>query len=217
MVQLITNYYIDNNVDRQKELDFCFFENLNNKTIDKVIVFITVEDFNSLQKKNHKLLERVVYVITDKRPTYNDYFKQLAQEEGAENINIISNLDIIIPEETIKLLPNYLDATNNVLALTRYNVIDPNYYKFSSQFFNRIDSQDTWIYKGKIYKIDGADYSLGIAGCDNNIAHLISISGYNVINPSLTLKTYHYHLTEIRNYNPHNSIKPPYKLLTPTE
>jgi hypothetical protein len=88
--------------------------------------------------------------------------------------------------------------------------------------FDRADSQDTWIFKGGVNQVSGADFTMGIAGCDNAIAHLLEQHGYNVINPSRTIKTYHLHLTNIRNYtdisgNAIQRIQPPYKLINPTE
>ena len=127
------------------------------------------------------------------------------------NINIISNLDIIIPQETLysevsKTINDYIDS-KTCLALSRWDIQENNTYVH----FDRSDSQDTWIFIGGVPNINGADFTLGKCGCDNKILYLLDESGYFLINPSKTLKTYHLHLTNIRNYG--NVIPPPYNLL----
>ena len=87
-------------------------------------------------------------------------------------------------------------------------------------FMNRADSQDVWAFYGAVPKIEGADFFVGgVAGCDNRIAKLLEDSGYNVVNPSIDIKTYHLHETGVRNYIENGKIKetipPPYKLVPP--
>jgi len=220
---LIVNYYIDSNNERQKELDFCFLKNLENKNIDNIIVILSLKDSEEFEQKYDCFRDKIIPVIMEKRPTYNDYFFLLNKTFGAEkNTNFISNLDIIIPKETIIYSKFYLNHKKTCIALTRYDINNQESYEINSTFFDRADSQDTWIFKGGIEHINGADFSLGIAGCDNSIAHLLETAGYEVKNPSKTLKTYHFHLTNIRNYTDIvgqaiERIQPPYKLLTPTE
>jgi hypothetical protein len=210
MNNLLVNFYIDKNESRNLELETCFEENLNNQSIDKIIMFCEQEDFDKASSKFN--FSKVTSIITNKRPTYNDYFVLTKEED----INIIANLDIIIPEETIYRAKTYLN-NQTCLALSRWDLINK-----TPIHFNRSDSQDTWIFKGKVPCIKGADYSLGIAGCDNSIAYLLELNGYNVINPSKTLKTIHLHESNIRNYINNlgkvtQTIPPPYKLLPPTE
>ena len=86
------------------------------------------------------------------------------------------------------------------------------------RFHNRRDSQDCWIVKGRFKDIPQANFTLGKKGCDNKIAYLLS-KYYDVINPSQSIRTFHLHLTNIRNYAPHGTsedlVPPPYKFLVP--
>ena len=59
-----------------------------------------------------------------------------------------------------------------------------------------------------------------VHNCDNRLAHDIQSHGYNVINPSHTIKTYHLHNSNIRNYlndrnEPIERIPQPYLLVNP--
>lgn len=234
---LIVNYYTDKNTERTNELNYCIFKNLYNENINKVVVICTESDYSKLLYIYNENKSKLIPIITDKRPTYNDYFAITTKLfNGNTNINIIANLDIIInPEELVqqkgadirKIVSDYITNNKTCLALTRWdvkadNVFNTNNHIDSSTFFDTPDSQDTWIFMGGVPQISGADFTLGVAGCDNKIAYLLEASGYNVLNPSRTIKTYHLHLTNIRNYtdivgHAIERIQPPYKLLHPTE
>lgn len=220
---LIVNYYTDNNENRQHELSFCILENIKNKKIDNVLIVSNQADFLTLMEIcPDEYKNKIILKTLDSRPTYNHYFEMITKEfSGNDNINVLSNLDIIIPEESLSYMLFYLTEEKSCLALTRYDINNISDYKNNSTFFERVDSQDTWIFKGSVPNIAGANYGLGIAGCDNGIAHLLEQSGYVVKNPSRTIKTYHYHITNVRNYTnvvgqAIQRIPPPYKLLPPT-
>lgn len=215
---LILNYYVDKRADRNAELQTCFMRNLNNPDIHNIVVVSNESDYLSLVDKCENK-HKIIPIITESRPTFNDYFGiTRTLFNGEDNINIISNLDIIIPSETLKLVGNYIN-NNTCLALSRWDIQDLD--KNISSLFDRADSQDTWIFLGSVKNIGMADFTLGKAGCDNKIAYLLSENGYYVINPSKTLKTYHLHLTNVRNYlnvvgEAIERVPPPYKLIETT-
>lgn len=230
---LIVNYYNDKNIERGTELDFCLLENMSNPNINKVVVICTEKDYKHLLEITHNDNNKIIPIITEIRPTFNDYFAITKKLFNSDiNINIISNLDIIIPHESLSQIKNsdihkvvldYFPNISTCLALSRWDITNKSEdFKNGVVLFDRADSQDTWIFKGGVNHILGADFTIGIAGCDNSIAHLLEQHGYNVINPSRTIKTYHLHLTNIRNYTDISGhaiqrIQPPYKLINPTE
>ena len=65
-------------------------------------------------------------------------------------------------------------------------------------------SQDTWIYHTKFQPngllLEKADILLGKPGCDNTLAYLLHIHGYSCINEPFHVRTYHMHLSNVRNY-----------------
>lgn len=242
---LFVNYYQDKNAERTAELNFCIIENLKNPYLDSLVVICTASDWQKLYElisvyedvavqrgglkiKKDSLAKKVISVLTDVRPTFNDYFRLIKKTfPSDENINMIANLDIIIPSETLhnpngKTVKDYLTSKEKCMALCRWDVTKADDYKAYAKFLNHIDSQDIWIFVGGVNEIEKADYGLGIAGIDNYMANLLEVNGYEVLSPSLTLKTFHFHLTEVRNYTalmPDGDIfrlPPPFKLLTPT-
>ncbi len=218
---IFVNYYIDKNIDRQSELDFCISENLKNKSLNHYVVICNSNEYDNFLSKYADYEKKIIPVIIDKRPTYNDYFQLITKLFPQEdNINIVSNLDIIITETSLLYSSFYLSG-KSCLALSRWDIQNRVDYQNNSFLFDREDSQDTWIFKGGVQQVLGANFPLGKAGCDNSIAHLLSSAGYEMKNPSKMIKTYHLHLTNIRNYTdilgqPKERIPPPYKLLPPT-
>jgi hypothetical protein len=189
-INLILNVYSEKNSNRNNEFIYCLNKNISNQDIKRIIVLTTEEDVQKIEKN-----DKIIQIILNKRPTYTDFFS--ITKNFKENINIISNSDIIIPPETTSKISDYLIDDKICLALTRWDILDLNNQVY--KFFNRKDSQDSWFFLGEVNLV--ADFTLGLPGCDGSIAYLLKKNGYNVLNPSLTLRTYHLHLSNIRNYN----------------
>ena len=164
--------------------------------------------------QNSKVFDKVFIFKDDlKRPTFNDFFNKI--EEKNDSINIISNSDIYFIKSEIEKMYSYLDD-DVCLALTRWDILKNE----EPKLFDRMDSQDTWVFKGKVKIRLAEDFPMGIPGCDNRLAHELE-KKYNVLNPSRNIKTYHLHLSNKRNYyesdgSVKNRISPPYKFLEPT-
>lgn len=141
------------------------------------------------------------------RPAFNDFFKIMTKGD----LSVIANLDIYFDETLTAKIPN----DNQCFALTRWDI-----NKGVATFYNHADSQDAWCFTNPPKYVNGGDICMGKAGVDNSIAHYLAESGYEVLNPSLTIKTYHLHETPYRTYIQKGQvidrIPPPYKLLTPT-
>jgi hypothetical protein len=145
-------------------------------------------------------------IFVEGRPTYNDYFRHTRKYPDC--INVIANSDIYF-DNSILLLKDINWKANTCIALSRWDLQDNG----STIHFERSDSQDVWAFYGGVPKIEGADFTLGIAGCDNVIAYLLNKSGYRIYNPSRDIKTIHYHVSGVRNYINGTTIQrlpPPY-------
>ncbi len=158
----------------------------------------------------NKLLN-VVVLSDSNRLTYNDFFNVINKYTDLDDINIIANSDIYFDESIEYALS--LKA-KQCYALSRWDINSDR----TATHFNRSDSQDCWIFRGKITGVAG-NFFLGYRGCDNRIAHEIRQAGWEISNPSLTIKSYHLHLSGIRNYTVINDkflVPPPYLTLTPS-
>lgn len=209
---LYQNFYIDKNPVRQKELDLCLKKNIECKHIDKIVLITDLTGQEYVSKNFATTPHKIVMSSHSSRPTYNEYF-ELTQKMFPDNIHVISNTDIYF-DETLEIVRNFnWESKKTCMAICRWNLE----YNGEIVHYNAKDSQDVWIFYGAVQKMNEADFTMGLCGCDNKIAHIISENGYDVINPSLSIKTIHVHTSNIRNYNIVTDRVPgPYKIIEPS-
>ena len=201
---LITPYYKDKSAERQQELDHCINKNLKNPAITRVILMLD-EDIKPPFKG-----KKVQVMKLNSRPTYKDAF-ELANKHNPTGINILCNTDIFFHNDDLEKL-KLLSWPDLCLALSRWDLDETG----SSAHFGRKDSQDAWIWQGKMKDTVRADFMMGKLGSDNRIAHELTKGGYRVINPSRQIRPFHFHLSGVRNYDRRKKgdvIPPPYKLV----
>jgi hypothetical protein len=129
-----------------------------------------------------------IQLNSTKRMTYQDLFDKINEQTCDDDINVIVNLDIYFDDSILEL--NRI-TKNQFIALSRYDIFADGTVHFDGpkQF-----SQDTWAWRGKV-RISTANFYLGVYACDNRIAYEAQQAGYEVFNPSYSIKTYHLHLT----------------------
>jgi hypothetical protein len=179
MIRYVYNYFEHQNPARKQEIDFCLQKNQENKAITLVLL------------------------ITPGKPNYSDFFNKINELTGPDDVNILSNSDIFL-DESIALVERHIKP-KQMFALSRYDWHSPT----QQVFFDRPDSQDTWIVRGKIENVWG-DFPLGIRGSDNRLAHEFQKGGYAVSNPSKSLRSYHVHNSQVRTYWAEPPMPPPY-------
>lgn len=192
------NYYVEywdcGNEERNTEVIDCINKNIKSNFFKNIFIFS--------EKEEKRLLKQT---IQSKRITYQYIF-----DNAIDGINVFCNSDMEF-DETIKLAENIKE--DEFYALTRYEN-DLMLHK-NDDPYRGYDSQDVWIWKDRC-KIKNANFYLGLPGCDNKIAYFAEAYGYNVKNPSLSIKTYHKHVTNIRDGSSADLSKrlpPPYKLV----
>lgn len=195
---LYTSFYKDKSEVRQKELELCLGMNINNPLIDKIVIMIEGhrELFPILQ--NEKII-----AVEKPRPTFQMFFDLANSISKEDDISLIANSDIFY-DESLGLLDTF-NFNNTCIALSRYHYQQDGTIKLHHEKW----SQDTWIFKGKIKQLKFAGFHLGIRGCDNRISYELKLAGYNVLNPALSLKSIHYHPSDLHNYG-NNFVPKPY-------
>lgn len=178
------------------------------------------------------IIQGIKLTNTENRVSFNDVFNQIkidSQNATETDLFILCNSDIYLHNlEQFESYFKLLDDKNNsgelktqnpiryAMALSRWDRIGK-----TETLFDRSDSQDTWVFRGKTDIELTLNINFGLAGCDNRLANELTNLGYVVINPSKTIKTVHYHESNIRNYIDEkgqviNRIPPPYTLIQPT-
>ena len=199
MRNLFVNYYIAKDESRQKEIDICLQKNLESNLFDRVCIIVDRSTrlpaiFQSYQTKS------IVQIITIDpiQPMFFDLFHLISNYSNDKDINVLSNADIIF-DNTIDLCNNI--RSENCYALSRWE-LNSDLSKNEEQVQVNNDSQDTWIFKGRVKNINTmyCDFPMGKMGCDNRIAFEINKAGYNILNPCKSVKTWHLHTSQFRGY-----------------
>lgn len=207
MIKLYTTYFDASEQSRVHELQSALLRNFNNSIIDKIVIFNENNaDLSFIKNKN-----KLVCIDIPKRPRFIDFIQYINYNVTKEDVSIIANTDIYF-NQSLKFVDKFL-SSKKVLALSRFDLIGNN----RIQYYKKWDSQDSWVFKGKI-SLKGGEYYLGKPGCDNKIAYESLASGYEVIDNSLDIISYHIHSSDIRTYNIErktNVVEKPYLYLLP--
>lgn len=208
----ITQYYKPEKARREKEIRECLQKNIECSIIDK-IVLLNEKNKNDLPKS-----DKIQEVVIGKRLTYKHVFQWIHDNVPDDVICVFANADIYLDTESWR--DAWAVKMNDVfMALLRWDVQANGESKL---FGPRNDSQDTWAVlstsvKNKTWDWDTLDFQFGTAGCDNAITVELLRKRFLVVNPSITLKTHHLHLTGIRGYDPSDVIpKPVFLYVEPT-
>ena len=213
---LLSTYYQAKNPDRQAEYDFCIKKN-KVADFDRIYLFVENDEDKELAYEEHG----VEVINIGKRPTFRDFFVFFSNEEFADSINIIANTDIFFlnMQQVDNNLPRLVRG-KSCFALSRYDF----HLNRPSDLFDRPDTQDTWVFNGNegLLNVQNIDFTMGLAGCDNRLAYELQQAGFDVLNPSRTIQTFHYHEVALRTNADESGqqivrIPPPYLLLPPTE
>lgn len=200
-VRLFINWYNEADKVRAAELEKCLFKNVHCAAINEIInLSDTPTPFGE-----------VTTVHIKPRPTYADFIKTINKLSGKDDINIIANLDIYF-DETIKLAAGL--GRDGCYALSRWDV-DANFK--NAKLHEQRDSQDVWVFKGKVKTMKEASFHLGLPGCDNRLAYLLQQVGYKLSNPSKSIKTYHMHNSPVRHGTQDKKVKGKYAFVVPVE
>jgi hypothetical protein len=214
---LVSQYYRPDAPKRRAEIDACLKKNLECEVIDRVVLLN--EKANA--PPHPKIMEKVVGA----RLTYAALIRWIYEEAPADVIVAFANADIFLDAASWRLLwSTDLDTQAKFLALLRWDVEDVTAegIKTAKLFGPRPDSQDTWVVSAAAVKAvqwDWAalDFPLGQGGCDNAITLEMFKKRFLVANPALTLKTFHYHASKLRTYDPRAIVeKPAYLYIQPT-
>jgi hypothetical protein len=211
---LIQQYYVPPKAKRAKELNKALQANLVNPCIDHILL-LNEEDMATTLPSNPKIQQ----IVVGHRLTYADVFAAIQQQIPSHALVAFANSDIALTESWTALWS--INLKDTFLSLLRYE--EPEEPNAEPQLFGpRPDSQDTWVVRAediqkKTLNSESLNFPFGKAGCDNAINVEMLKLKFVVANPALSLKTIHYHKSQIRSYDPKDVVdKPFYMYLDPT-
>jgi hypothetical protein len=218
-IYLISQFFIHNDSNRQAEITTCLKKCVDNVNIAQI--HLLNEKIYTSQELclNSDQMKKLKQTNIGKRLTYSDVFDYV-EKKHIKGYIILSNIDIFFDETLQNLYTSELSLTKSMYCQLRFDY-DKTKQKlhYSKIFGPRGDSQDTWIFHSDFNVPKGSrpvfDFCLGKPGCDNKLTYLLYIIGYKLYNVPYKVKTYHYHATQIRNYDQKDAISAPYMHLFP--
>jgi hypothetical protein len=214
-INLIMQYYIDKDTNRQREIQQTLYLNVHNNSIDKIYLFnereYTTEELGVNSPK-------IIQININHRLLFEDIFN-LIEQHKIEGFIVIANSDIFFDRSLQRL--RECDLLNkNVLALCRYEYKGTGKLSECELFEEgRPDSQDVWIFHSE-HNIQARyrsifNFNMGKPGCDNKLIYLFQILGYHCYNEPTIIRTYHNHNVTVRNYDVKVKIPDPYVAIYP--
>jgi hypothetical protein len=195
-INVYTSYYDCKDEVHQKEIIRAIELNSENPKIDAIYLFCEIE-YPLPSSKIHS-------INTSEQPTFATFI-QYFQDLYPNDYNVIINSDIVLDYDTTDLIKTIQEGM--VYAVTRYEVDDHTYYDpintWKTTIYKNHSSQDTWAFYNTIINTTSLTMYLGGAACDNRLAALLHGQDLKLINPCLSIKTYHIHSSIDRNYK-HN-------------
>jgi hypothetical protein len=215
-INVFIQFFIHHDKERFQEIKKCLRFNYLNQNINNIYLLneriYSCEELGILDDT-----DKIVQVNITKRLKYQDVFKYIT-DNNIQGYNVITNSDIMLDASIANVKNTDIHLQKKMFALLRYELNTSNIKK-SKLFGPRFDSQDTWIIHSNFNIQPNQqqifNFQLGKPGCDNKMVYLMNVLGFEVINDPLFIKTYHYHLTQIRNYNHSDVITKPWGVIIP--
>ena len=223
-INVIYQYFVHRDKTRSDEIAECLRRNVLNPHVTRIYLLnerIYSDAELGVVSLSPEFRNKIVQVNVEKRLTFQATFQYITDNQ-VRGYNVIINADIFL-DETIDLLrQSDLHEKKRMLALLRYEFEGPlvNRRLSSCKLFGpRMDSQDTWIIHSNFNVVGkqqkAFSFEFGKPGCDNKLVYIMNILGYEVVNDPASIKTYHYHRTQIRDYTQKDVIPIPWGLVVP--
>jgi hypothetical protein len=164
--------------------------NLDNPLIANVNLLCEID----FPEKHEKLI-----CIPSERPSYGKFLELY----DLNNVNVLCNTDIVLDYNTTHYFSKM--RPNSAYVLSRYNLMNDcslPMKEWNAEYTRYPQlTQDVWALYNPNKMPECHDILMGICGCENRFSYSLFNAGIKVSNPSLSIKTYHLHSAEERNYS----------------
>ena len=159
------------------------------------------------------VFEGIEPVTDGGRHTFADLFT-LAAERFAGTVCVVANSDIAF-DGSLRAAAELLLGCDRpaLVALTRWDDaagpsmegrVDSATWRFYSH------SQDAWLFVAGSLPPFEAAFTLGIPACENRMTYEAVTAGVVVINPALSVRTWHHHSSAVRSWKPEDAYRGPF-------
>lgn len=224
-IHIILQFFVHRHAKRRIEIQKCLEINVKNPCINTIhLLNEHIYPENELGISSPKIHQTNI----QKRLTFSAAIRY-AREKKLQGYIVFVNADIFFDDSLANLrrstLHEYCENDNSVspdrkkaFALLRYEYNGIS--KDTSPLFGpRFDSQDTWIFHSNAFISEKQERAFNIEfgrpGCDNKVAYILKIVGFDIINDPRFIHTFHFHISETRDYTVKDIIPPPWCAVVP--
>ena len=217
-VHLICQFFLASGAARREEICECLRRNAANSRITEV--HLLNERLYSAAEMGfaaNDVPAKVRQSPVAGRMTFRDAARY-ARERGLRGYIVIANADIFFDASLDNLRRCDIHLRRAAFAQLRFEGSDA--AGGGGRLFGpRADSQDVWIFHSAQFFAEAQeralDVVLGQPGCDNKMAYLLMLMGFEVINDPAFVRTHHLHAETGRDYAIKEPISPPWAFVAP--
>lgn len=217
-IHLFCQFFIHSDAKHCSEIKSCLKKNSENNYITHIHLLNEKIFSNSeLGIESPKIIQSNIGT----RLTFKDIIKYIRMN-NLKGYFIFANSDILFDDTISNLLVSTIHEPilpKKMFALLRYEYCESDIEK-STLFGPRFDSQDTWIFHSNNFMSESQEnvfnIKFGKPGCDNKIAYILNILGFEIINDPAFIKTYHFHTEIKRDYGANDIIHAPWSIIVPS-
>jgi len=169
--------------------------------------------------------DKIIQTNIQRRAEYRDIFEYV-DKAGLQGYIVMCNADIFMDSTLSNLFHSGIHVNKVAYAQLRFEYTSRALGKCllhgdDKTRRGRCDSQDTWVYHSNFnpsrQQRKAFNFQFGRLGCDNKIAYLLAVIGFDVRNEPYLIKTYHAHDAPAwkRDYSMTEKIPRPYLLIAP--
>ncbi|HVF40548.1 MAG TPA: hypothetical protein VM939_11675 [Gemmatimonadaceae bacterium] len=181
MIRLFTTCFPESNPVRAAEFTEALRRNVACSPIGEICVLAETEV--PPVSRSAKLRVRKV----QGRPMYEDYIRWINELATTDDFSVIANADIFF-DDGLDVLRKTRMKSGTAFALSRWDVETNG----KALLYDHNDSQDSWVFRGRVEGVR-ADFLIGVPRCDNRFMKELELAGYEVLNPSFSLRSFHLH------------------------
>ena len=215
-IHVIMQFFIHNSDIRNNEIKVCLQKNNENSNITKI--HLLNERIYTNEELGLNDTSKIHQENIEKRLSFQKVFSYI-RTNNLKGYFVLINADIFLDDTIQYIKTSTMHEKKQMCALLRFEYNPTISLEDSKLFGPRADSQDTWIFHSNFLPKPEQEkcfaFNFGQPGCDNKIIYLMRVLGYKIFNDPYIIKSYHYHLSQERNYTKNDMVKNPWGFINP--
>ena len=216
-IHIIMQFFVHGSTIRNNEIKTCLQKNQENNNITKI--HLLNERIYSDKELGSASTSKIHQENIGKRLSFQDVFAYI-RSNNLKGYFVLINADIFLDDTIQYIKTSTMHEKKQMCALLRFEYNPEIALDDVKLFGPRADSQDTWIFHSNFLPRQEQEkcfaFNFGQPGCDNKMIYLMRVLNYQIFNDPHIIKTYHYHLSQERNYTNKDLVSKPWGFINPS-